>query len=1356
MDDQDKTGGSQDKIDDNQDKIGDEQAKTDRTISKPDNPRDATRASVDRIFPVRSVVSSNPAPRNADGSRTDRQQRLPSVSIDRNAGRKSATSASTGSGRQDSEQEHVTAPTAAQQVLVGEESSTASGAPQATDDVDPLMTARFQYVMDEGGHAIITGREGEPPQKCEEEPIHAPGAVQSYGMLLVLEPLSDEMLLVRVVSENSRQFLGYTPRELFALDSFTRIMANDRALTLLDHVDFARDDIGNGVEVNGPDVFALSVRRPDGDEVQLWCALHQVPHSPQLVICEFELQDDEKNPPRPEGDVADERADTLNSQPTPEELEASTRSLSRPLRRLRSSRRRTAAAATVDVFDVLSQVQEQMGGARTLDQLLRIIVGIFKDLTGFHRVMMYQFSRDWHGRVVSELVDTSKTADIYMGLNFPASDIPRQARDLYKLNKVRVLYDRDQQTARLVCRSVDDLERPLDLTHAYLRAMSPIHLKYLANMAVRSSMSVSINTFGELWGLISCHSYGSRGMRITFPLRKLCRLMGDAASRNIERLSYASRLQARKLINTVPTEQNPSGYIIASSEDLLELFNADFGMLSIRNEAKILGRPTHSQEALAMLEYLRMRRLTHVVASQNIHEDFPDLEYAPGFTLISGVLLVPLSNGGEDFIVFCRPSQLREVKWAGNPYHKNIKDGTRAFLEPRKSFKTWSETVVDKCRDWTEEEIETAAVLCLVYGKFIQVWRQKEAAVQSSQLTKLLLANSAHEVRTPLNAIINYIEIALEGHLDAESRDYLVKSHEASKSLVYVINDLLDLTKTESSRNLVKDDVFDLRETLTDATDMFKRDAQRKGLVFDVTTQPDLPSRVIGDRLCVRQTITNLTANAIQNTVKGSVKIEMYVASWENDNVQVEISVADTGCGFSSDHLDALFRELEQVQSEEGQDSTLLEDMSDVSSSLRKISRVLGLGLAVVGRIVKNVNGQLRLTSQEGRGSTFIVSFPFLLPDGRWSSAQVNLSSPTGFPDSLKPPAAPVSEGKAVTLIQAQKPKEADRTDSSTLSRKSSRDDGCRSRSSTGSNRPACNSISMQRSSSARGEADRLIEAIKQSDALQSELGSSPKSRSLGTASPSKMSQISGAGEDRDGSRRRVYSQTSPPSTMELRAKWASEPGTATFERQMMPIRPVKVPDPIPYPTTDQQLKELPAAKKPALSMLEQKSNDKRHMRVLVAEDDPINSRIIKTRMEKLGHELTLTANGEECSDTYSKAPDDYDIILMDIQMPIMDGYLSTKRIREFEKCNPEQVQRTQNLLDGAVPIIAVSASLREGERQYYVDVGFDGWILKPIPFARLSEIMAGTFDEAMKRKNLYVPGEWERGGWFMETPAPT
>ena len=591
----------------------------------------------------------------------------------------------------------------------------------ADDTSGPLITARFKHAVTEGGHAVITGRDGDTLQRCEDEPIHVPGAVQSFGLLIAMHEEEDGSFKVRIVSENSERMIGYTPKQLFALESFCDILSEDQTDNLLDHVNFIRDEDADAA-TNGPEVFTIAIRNPKRKTQKMWCAMHINESSPDLIICEFELEDDQLNPLVPAGDTTPEPPeDTLHSDPTPEEYAESTVNVSKPLRVLRSARKRKGEAAAMEVFNIMSQVQEQLANAPSLDTFLKILVGVVKELTGFHRVMIYQFDQAWNGKVVTELVDPRATKDLYKGLNFPASDIPPQARALYKINKVRLLYDRDQVTARLVCRTVEDLESPLDLTFAYLRAMSPIHLKYLGNMAVRASMSISITAFGELWGLIACHSYGSKGMRVSFPIRKMCRLIGDSASRNIERLSYASRLHARKLINTVPTESNPSGYIVASSDDLLKLFDADYGLLSIRGETKILGKLEQTQEALALLEYLRLRKIEAVTHSTDIRVDFPDLRYPPGFTVIAGILLVPLSAVGQDFIVFFRKGQIREVKWAGNPYEKFIKEGTEGYLEPRKSFKTWSESVVGKSREWTEEQVETAAVLCLVYGKFIEV-----------------------------------------------------------------------------------------------------------------------------------------------------------------------------------------------------------------------------------------------------------------------------------------------------------------------------------------------------------------------------------------------------------------------------------------------------------------------------------------------------------------------------------------------------------------------------------------------------------------------------------------------------------
>ena len=1121
------------------------------------------------------------------------------------------------------------------------------------DDAGGLYTARFKHVVSEEGHAVIIGRDGDTLQRCEDEPIHIPGAVQGFGLLIALQEIEEGKFQVRIVSENSKKIIGYTPKQLFSLESFTDILSEEQTDNLLDHVDFIRsEDVDPAT--NGPEVFTLAIRSPARKMHKMWCAMHSNENNRDLIICEFELEDDPINPLVPLGEGTPEPPeDTLQSDPTPEEYAESTFNASKPLRVLRSARKRKGEAAAMEVFNIMSQVQEQLASATTLEAFLKTLVGVVKELTGFHRVMVYQFDQAWNGRVVTELVDPRAIKDLYKGLNFPASDIPKQARDLYKINKVRLLYDRDQETARLVCRTIEDLETPLDLTFAYLRAMSPIHIKYLANMAVRASMSISINAFNELWGLVACHSYGSRGMRVSFPIRKMCRLVGDSASRNIERLSYASRLQARKLINTVPTESNPSGYIIASSDDLLKLFDADSGLLSIRDETKVLGRLERTQEALAMLEYLRLRKITSVTNSTDIRIDFPDLRYSPGISAIAGLLLVPLSVSGSDFIVFFRKGQIREVKWAGNPYEKFIKEGTEGYLEPRKSFKTWSETVVGKCREWTEEQIETAAVLCLVYGKFIEVWRQKEAALQNSELTKLLLANSAHEVRTPLNAIINYLEIALEGAIDQETRDNLSRSHSASKSLVYVINDLLDLTKTEEGHDLIKDEVFDLPATVREATDSFTGDAKRKRIEYAVVEHPGVPQFVVGDQRRVRQAISNVTANAIKYTSNGAVKVELWLADHQEHRVDIDIVVQDTGSGMSAEKLDALFNDLEQVQTES--DEGLQERLAGNTKAIEgkeESKRTLGLGLALVARIVRNMNGQLRLKSEEGKGSRFVIQLGFDLPqeDNKIGLLEDIKEAGVG-PPSNQPSTPPVETGE-VMLVNKSAQKQLPKTPKEIVHRKS-----------TESLRSIGSMKSFRSGESARSDVDRLIEAIQEPRTVTT--GSSADGEYDGRPG----SRGSGRKQGSSSSLRRPLSGVTRAHSMTLTLPKSSDqvlhqregPGLANVTDSKTPIRPVRMPGNTStgspeseYPSRESDL----SAPTPSRVLFDIPDKNARveppnaeRLQVLVAEDDPINSKIIKKRLEKVGHEVFLTINGEECSSVYGERPAFFDVVLMDMQV---------------------------------------------------------------------------------------------------------
>ncbi|KAK0188256.1 phytochrome-like protein [Armillaria mellea] len=1170
---------------------------------------------------------------------------------------------------------------------------------------EPLFTVRFQAMQDEHGHHVVLGREGKLT-RCEDEPIRTPGAVQGFGVLIVVDE-KDDVLVVRQVSENSTQLLGLSPRYLFSLDCFTDTLPESQADLLWNNVQFLsepgsqpsddRHDVPHIFRISGwgapgtandlPDVAALD--RDSSEDRCLWTCCATGPNS-KLFVMEFELEVDVLNPLYPPvslpkatnpallGQIASgSSSDMIPAElhwvlvisapcrahvviqatkplgddtwtPSSVDIMESTISVSKPLpalERLRRLERITTSEPTsgksrsrrgkkavipggsdmMDVLAIMAQINEQLGDPPDLETFLKVVVGIIKDLTQFHRVLVYQFDERWNGQVVAELVDWEMTHDLYKGLHFPAGDIPTQA------------------TARIVVRSKEDLEQPLDMTHCHLRAMSPIHIKYLGNMGVRASMSVSIMAFGTLWGLVTCHSYGALGMRVSLPTREMLKLLSQSISRNIERLSYAQRLHTRKLINTMASENHPTGYIVSDFDSLLSLFDADFGILVIGDGAKILGPNAneHGQEILIMAEYLRLKQFGTIQVSQAVTTDYPDLKISTGLDVVAGLMYVPLSSGGKDFIAFLRKGQPRDVHWAGKPFKG---DGSKAVLEPRKSFKIWSETVAGRCRAWTDEQLETAGVLALVYGKFIEVWRQKENVLQTTKLTNLLLSNASHEVRTPLNHIINYLEMALNGPLDSETRDNLSQSHSASKAC-----------GNETSFN----QTFNLPAAVEEAISPYRIEAQRQSIDF-VLDISGSPKEVIGDARKIKTVVQNLTANALKYTVEGSITVccvptQEPVGLHNSQQTVVEIVVADTGCGIRQEKLENIFREFEKVESSEPKPS------ADAG---------VGLGLAVVARIVEQLGGQLRVDSRVEQGSRF----SFLIP----------LSFHTGGANTL-----------------------------SSSSRASS-SDSLRIRS-----RPP--------SITSANEIDSLVEAISSNH-------KGPKSSSL-KSSPSLEDQ-----RNIDGF----------PNISKKRSE-----GTFEVVGSQVPVRPIKMDENINTPSANLRLGSVPPISahesRAATSLGPSQNYASSKLRVLIVEDNILNQKLLAKRLRLDGHTVVNTMNGQEGLDTV-RADRDFDCVLMDLSMPILNGFEATEQIRGVEAKSPSSTLRLSHRLNGRIPIFAVSASLFEQQRDKLSKCGMDGWILKPIDFKRLGVILSGVTDVGQRQRDLYRPGcNWESGGWLRE-----
>ncbi|KAF2679854.1 hypothetical protein K458DRAFT_434754 [Lentithecium fluviatile CBS 122367] len=1204
---------------------------------------------------------------------------------------------------------------------------------EAPPQGDPQLayTKRCEYAYtDEQGHGIISGKR-DHITRCEDEPIRTPGSIQSHGMLIGLETIEGPgppRYVCRVVSENAEAICKYSPRVVFQLNSFLSVFPAHQRLIFESHARSVIATFKKTSKSAEPKVFSISFMDPAGYIIPAWCAMHFLGGDHNLLVCEFELEDSLGISQTLLDDLPSTPHNTLDSDPT--DAGSSFIARSDPLNISGETVNMfQGEGRTMEVVNVMSQIQRQLSRATDVQELLDIIVAIIQEVTSYHRCMVYQFDEEYNGTVVAELINPQACSDIYRGLHFPASDIPKQARDLYRINRVRVLFDREREVSRLICRDVTDLDTPLDLTHSYLRAMSPVHLRYLGNMGVRSTMSVSLDYKNELWGLICCHSYGPTGLRVSFPVRELCYWVGQCASNCLDKLLNAEKLKARDSLISMQIDVSPQICISASSDDLLRLFQADFGFLVVKGEARTIGKLTSYPESVTLLRYVYFRDFATTYATKNISDDFTDLVFEPGFEHIAGLLVIPLSHDAGDFIVFFRKNRIREVHWAGNP---NMAKKIGA-LEPRNSFKKWTETVKGTCKPWSGEQFEAAAMTRLVYGNFIRVWREKEATLHESRLKRLLLLNLSHEVRTPLNAVVNYLEIALEKPLDEETKEVLTQSHSASKSLIYVVDDLLHLTDGSFQAPLPMIHItFELLNDIQTTLDQLRKHAVQRELYFDVKQDDNVPRLVCSDLQRFQQALTHLVTNAIRHTEKGGVSIHIGARAVTDQNCILQVAVHDTGTGMSERDLDDLFQEFEQVPDEDidSIEVSMREQREEFSEGKRAAK--LGLGLALVARYIKQCGGQIRGRSIKGEGSTFSLDIPMQL----------------------------VKEDTLTSLSR-----------STTSSASSNNKHG------KGSTKPTA----YQGSVSTRSSATPTYFPLHIDPAR------------------------------RHGSR----SPASPSS----------------FREDLAPFQPAS-PE---ATTTDRAVAVTPCREKPA---------------VLIADDNSVNLSILKRRLEKMGHEVRTSFDGQVCFETFQNNQDEVDFILMDINMPLVDGIQSTKMIRALEhvesptSAQPStqpsaqhsladsfqttELQQTAALVPlmsppptnpgvaihaepteqagyfnmpmsppasdpvsrqgsqvpasespatdppsssntsppcatgepkilqpvwpqftNRVPIFAVSASLIQHSQASLQAAGFDGWLSKPIDFKRLGIILEGVVSRDARTKAKSGPGDFKGGGWF-------
>ena len=352
-----------------------------------------------------------------------------------------------------------------------------------------------------------------------------------------------------------------------------------------------------------------------------------------------------------------------------------------------------------------------------VDRLVRDTARLIQAMLGYDRVMVYQFSHDGSGKVVSEAKRTH--LESFLGQYFPASDIPQQARTLYLRNTIRIIPDIDFEPIGLMP-VLDDSGNPLDLSYAHLRSVSPIHCEYLRNMGVAASMSISIVVDGALWGLIACHHYSPR--KLSMSRRVAAEMFGEFFSLHLHTLKQKHKLEAAMRARQLLDRFLRDAAWAADIEAMLRGGLDDFASLvpcdgvGMWLNGRWSGRGSGPPEAAisGLVDFIGSVADGKVWATHALASLLPGAEdYSDA---CSGVLAIPLSQRPRDYLLFFRKELVHTLNWAGNPDKAYQTGPLGDRLTPRKSFAIWKETVHRQAEPWSDaaHEIAEAARVALV------------------------------------------------------------------------------------------------------------------------------------------------------------------------------------------------------------------------------------------------------------------------------------------------------------------------------------------------------------------------------------------------------------------------------------------------------------------------------------------------------------------------------------------------------------------------------------------------------------------------------------------------------------------
>ncbi len=601
-------------------------------------------------------------------------------------------------------------------------------------------------------------------------------------------------------------------------------------------------------------------------------------------------------------------------------------------------------------------------------------------ITGLDRVMAYRFHADHHGEVIAE--SKLDTLDPWLGLHYPAADIPQPAREIFKRIWIRPLPDAAGPLVELWPLANPETGLPLDMTHCALRGASVMYSEYLANMGVAASLTMPILRDGELWGLIACHHYTTTQFR--YEVRAACELLAQVASLTLKAAEQAEQLAYRLKLEDVHqllvVRSAREGDLLALTQQqpsLLEAIDAGGAALYHLNRWWCVGNvPDLAQlDQLAAWLYERPEfssATRPVFATDSLASICPA---AVGLEdVASGLLATVFSRQRRGLLLWFRPQTMHTVKWAGNPDDKPRVAGPHGMrLSPRKSFETFIESVRGRALPWSDIEVDAVLRLRMLVLELV-ITRGERLADLNADLTRsneeldAFAYVASHDLKEPLRGIHRYAHYLLEsaeakGGEQDESRQRIESLMRLALRMDSLLDSLLHFSRV--GRMELEFEAADLNAIVEDAIEM--TGGRRSDSHCSIEIPRPMPV-VRCDSVRVCEIYSNLLTNALKYKRTAEARIELgYIGAHETaerpnaptaTTGQDIFYVRDYGIGIDKRHYEQVFRLFKRMHGRE-----------DYGGGI-------GAGLTIVQKLVHRHGGRVWLDSSLGVGTTFYFTLP--------------------------------------------------------------------------------------------------------------------------------------------------------------------------------------------------------------------------------------------------------------------------------------------------------------------------------------------------------------------------------------------